>query len=574
MNCEFISEFRRLSKLSSEAVENLESFNGIKEYLHVHRNTETIFKSLISKVSTVTHKQLILVCGSAGDGKSHLLSYLKHIDPEQPLRNYEIINDATESNAPDETAIETLAVKIAAFNDENIGNNGNEKVVLAINLGMLNNFLESNIGASFSKLRAYVENNSIFSVTSTLPVDVDSVFQHIDFSDYQLYSVTEEGTTSTYLLNLIRKVFAAEDHNPFYKSYEQCADCPHHTHCPVKNNYEFLMGINVQEVLVQRIIEVCIKEKVIVTSRDVLNLLFDIIVPSNYDGDKLWEDISKPLEFLMSYVSYSTPMLLFSNVGTSNLLDHIASNIVKNGVIEERDSDVLNFYAAEDVTPIVSKVLTSTVYGNVVISNDLTSIDNSRKDLKKYLFKFLMNYQYLSENAFLQKDEIYNGFIRDLYYSLAGEKAKLKSVYTSVKDAIYAWDGIYGDDLICIDDTDNNYSILETLSIKSDVLPGHQADEFYQFSPTIAVRFRNEAGTDGVIIKLDFSLYKLIMEMKAGYRPTAQDRNTHTEFVSNIREISEFGSKKRKIMIVSKKPNIAKKFIFEDGEFGFAFKEI
>ena len=105
MNCEFVSEFRRLSKLSAEAVENLESFNPIKEYLHVFRNTEQDLKVLLSKVGSVDHKQLILVCGSAGDGKSHLLSYLKHIDPERPLENYEIINDATESNAPNETAI-------------------------------------------------------------------------------------------------------------------------------------------------------------------------------------------------------------------------------------------------------------------------------------------------------------------------------------------------------------------------------------------------------------------------------------------------------------------------------------
>ena len=94
MSCKFISELRRLSKLSAEAVQNLESFDPLKKYLHVVRNTEADFKHLMTAVSGVTHKQLILVCGSAGDGKSHLLSHLKYNDPDGLLAEYAIINDA------------------------------------------------------------------------------------------------------------------------------------------------------------------------------------------------------------------------------------------------------------------------------------------------------------------------------------------------------------------------------------------------------------------------------------------------------------------------------------------------
>lgn len=574
MSCDFISEFRRLSKMSSEAVENLESFSELKEYLHVHRNTEDDFKALLSKVRSVAHKQLILVCGSAGDGKSHLLSYLKHMDPEQPLDSYDVINDATESNAPKETAIETLAVKISAFNDDNIGDGGNEKVVLAINLGMLNNFVDSQVGAKFTILKTYIQKNNIFSVMPSQPIDANSFFQHIDFSDYQLFSLTENGTTSSYLSDLIAKVFAAKSENPFYQSYLKCDACPQHAHCPVKNNFEFLMGKGVQDVLIQRIIEVCIKEKWVVTSRDVLNFLFDITIPSDFDGNKLWKTLSKPLSFLEAYISYTTPMLMFSNIGTSSLLDRVATNIEKSGVIQERDTAVLDFYATEDVSPLVSTLLSNGVYKKVVVSSPLALIDNALDDQKKYLFKFLMNYQLLTDNSILEKDIVYSGFIKDLYYSLRGEKGKLKSLYTSVKESIYAWDGVYGDDLICIDDTDDQFTILEQLSIKPDVVSGTQANEFYQFSPVINVGFRNDSGTDCVRIGLDYSLYQLVMNMKHGYMPTAQDRNTHTEFASNIRALTDFGTKKSKILIVSKKPNSIKRFVFEENDFGFGFKEI
>lgn len=165
MSCEFISELRKLSKLSAEAVQNLDGFAPLKKYMHVPRQTEADFRTLIQEISGVDHKQLVLVCGSAGDGKSHLLSYLKYADEDRILDSWRIINDATESDAPNQTAIQTLAKRIEPFRDDRLNGYGNEKVVLAINLGMLNNFIDSEEGKSFSKLKQYVLENNIFSVT-------------------------------------------------------------------------------------------------------------------------------------------------------------------------------------------------------------------------------------------------------------------------------------------------------------------------------------------------------------------------------------------------------------------------
>ena len=165
MSCEFISELRKLSKLSAEAVQKLDGFAPLKKYMHVPRQTEVDFRTLIQGISGVDHKQLVLVCGSAGDGKSHLLSYLKYTDQAQILGSWSIINDATESDSPTETAIQTLGKRIEAFRDDRLDDGGNEKVVLAINLGMLNNFIDSEEGKSFSKLKKYVLKN-IFGVDS------------------------------------------------------------------------------------------------------------------------------------------------------------------------------------------------------------------------------------------------------------------------------------------------------------------------------------------------------------------------------------------------------------------------
>ena len=229
MSCKFISELRRLSKLSAEAVQNIESFDPLKTYLHVTRQPEEDFRNLMLRISGINHKQLILVCGSAGDGKSHLLSYLKFADSQHILNGYALINDATESNAPTATAIETLAERIAAFRDDRIDDGGCEKVVLAINLGMLNNFIDSPYGNNFTRLRNYVINNRIFSVEDPMPFDKNGVFQHIDFSDYQLYSLTADGPKSNYLTELLGKIFANTPNNPFYSAYTSSSSCPHHS---------------------------------------------------------------------------------------------------------------------------------------------------------------------------------------------------------------------------------------------------------------------------------------------------------------------------------------------------------
>ena len=174
-----------------------------------------------------------------------------------------------------------------------------------VNLGMLNNFIDSEEGKAFQALRNYVLNNKIFSVAEALPFDKNGIFQHIDFSDYQLYTLTEAGAKSDYLKELFSRIFAADSSNSFYAAYVNSASCPHHAHCPVRHNFELLMNPAVQEQLIQRIIEVCIKDKLIVTSRDVLNFIFDAIASPDFDDKNFWKTISNPVKFLESYIAYT-----------------------------------------------------------------------------------------------------------------------------------------------------------------------------------------------------------------------------------------------------------------------------
>lgn len=570
MSCSFISAFRELSNLSSGAVASIDKFSELNKYLHVVRTPEKALRDLLLRVENIPQKKLVLVCGSAGDGKSHLLSYLRnevHI-----LDDYMVYSDATESDAPDKTAISTLAKRLEAFNDENIDNGGTEKVIIAINLGMLNNFIDSEEGESFTKLHQYVINNNIFSVDKALPFDPNSNFYHVDFSDYQLYTLTNAGVRSDYLTQLFRKIFAKTNDNPFYNAYCGNGNCDLHTRCPIRNNFEFLTNEKIQDFLVQKIIETSIKHKLVITSRDVLNFIYDAVVPHEFDEKAFWKTFNYPSKFLENYIKYTTPMLVFDNKGTSSLLDHMAELKVDNGNAEKRDSELLDFYASDEVAVNIAAKLDDSCYKQVIAGCDLPSIDGERA-LKKYLYKFIM-YQREMVDESVEQDLVYTSFVKDLYRVYSGKSKELRGLYDSVTRSIYSWDGLFGEKLICLDDSNDKYSIVENLSISPYLIKTDPEEEVLRFLPTIAIRYRDSKEENDVTIYLDYALYRLIQSMKDGYRPSSQDCNIHADFVSKIKALIDLGEKRKRVFIVPKGSEEKNRYVFEETEFGYSFKEV
>lgn len=119
-SCKFVNELNRLRKSSSDSIDNVESFDPFKVYMHVIRTAEEDLKNILRNVNDSGRKNLILLCGSAGDGKSHLLSYLKNSDEENLLEGYTIYNDATESNYKSSRITSRRGSVLEAFN---IGDN-------------------------------------------------------------------------------------------------------------------------------------------------------------------------------------------------------------------------------------------------------------------------------------------------------------------------------------------------------------------------------------------------------------------------------------------------------------------
>ena len=222
-NCKLVDELNRLRKSSRDSIDGIGDFGDFKKYMHISRNVEEELIEILHKIEVSGRKSLVLLCGSAGDGKSHLLSYLKN--DLKLLDNYVVYNDATESSAPSKTAIETLSEALQGFSDKNLDQPG-KNFILAINLGVLSNFVESTYGEAFKQLREYVINSNI--LTNQLDekgYEKNSAFQHERFYDKNpelfFYVNKEELCEKRIYINGIRHNFYITERDKRSKEIEK-----------------------------------------------------------------------------------------------------------------------------------------------------------------------------------------------------------------------------------------------------------------------------------------------------------------------------------------------------------------
>ena len=578
MACKFVSELSKLRKLSMESVENTSAFDAFKKYLHVLRPIESDLRNLLSKVNAVNKKTLILLCGSAGDGKSHLISYLRNADDAHLLDSFELYNDATESSAPQLTSIDTLAEKLAPFNDENFNTDDGFKMILAINLGTLNNFIESEKGKGFSALKKYVEAYDIFS-TDIWPNSYhdNSVFQHVSFSDYQVFTLNDNGVGTTYLEELFEKVFRQADENPFYKAFCSNDSCTLCQKCPVRHNFEFMLDVAHQKAVINKIVEVVIKDKAIVSTREILNLIYDLLVHPDFDYNAMCKAAASEVKYLTKYIQCTTPMLMYEFDDISPLINTIRKHDRLKNRQAEMDADMTRFHSLENIYESFTGATLNTPFAKLNDTTQIAILGGIKSELKKLVYRFIVRVRDLKgEILGSAQQQLFDEYIQYLYWQHSGNERKLLKLYEATQRAVLNWDGKFDSDTICIDDSNDKFWVLEQLHI-SPAPYGRkpEAGEVLRFSTTLKLRFiKDGSDTQTAEISMDYALFEMISAMREGYRPTVQDKNQHTDFVSFVQRLIEFGNKASRISLVPKDGEQSYKIVFEKNAFGYSFKVV
>jgi DNA phosphorothioation-dependent restriction protein DptF len=566
----------KLSISSKEAVVdgNINSFDSFKAYLHIDRYVEHKFQEMVLSAIASDKSQSILISGNVGDGKSHMLSRLFMKYPDE-MANVLVRNDATESTDVNKSWINELDEFLAPFSHSQLSENATKCTrIVAINLGILSAFLTESTG-DFPELRSFVaENGIIDKVSFNNKFNAGSHFQYINLADYNLFTLTKSFASSDLIISLLSRITAADGANPFYQAYLQYYE--HHPNangCPMRFNYQQLGKKNVQQGLANLVIYAIIKFKLIVSVRDLLNFIYDLIVPSefsNLSGDQV-----------KSLFESGTPVLNIPNLLYNKLFESAGRSEIFDAL---RLIDPIRYRSA-GLDDLIFKI---------------SSTDEPFKIYQEYQLDFHYSWSSMA-SEFKHKPELVKTFIRSLfinriqffdhelkhYYHFSqylfqyyrGNKDGLVPLYKDIIKAIYYWNGNSKLDKevnVPIGKKQLEYNVTQNIVIRPDIQLGSHSQstvEVNEFDTNILIGIK--ADTFGIIFKLDIDLYILLQNVIKGYSPNKLDRENHTNFQQAVDRITILSGQDKPINFEKVGGSAREKFqLTFDPDFGYEFNKI
>lgn len=534
-----LKEVSRLKDSAKEAIENANEFSRFKEYMHVDRKIQLDLEEVLQNQSQKKEASLILLCGSVGDGKSHLLAYMNKKYPEI-MKEYFIHNDATESFSPGKDAMETLEELLNPFSDENI-DSANEKIILAINLGILHNFVNhEHKNTTFFKLKEFVDNSKLFSQSIVTNFAVDQ-FNLFNFTDYHPYEVTAEGPVSEFYQTLLNKLFIEREDNPFYTAYKKDEQRSYRT--MLHENYDFLRNKFVQEQVISLVIQSLVKKKLVISTRAFLNFVADILISENL----------QPLDKLNNFerLQNAVPSLLFNNIDRSPILKSISYFDPIHNRTSEMDQLIIELNTLNEWTKINDEYVKDDTARNWLeyfeTNNDLVP------ELFSEYFEGFIRIVFLT-NAHIAKslqDEAYYSYMLSLYHFNTGDMKKVRVFYERFKDIIYQWKGTIKKDYVLMSHPFEKYRLGQSFSVKPIVTQIERIEEsiLYTFKSVITVGYRKENSAEEALLDIDYPLYSLLVKVANGYRPNKSDEDDAIKFTEFLEKVMKFGDKHKELLI-------------------------
>lgn len=546
-----LKELQKLRESSRYAVAQGDSYeiDAFKQYMHVERNVEKKLKEIIIKCSTSENAQLILLCGNVGDGKSHMLSHL-HKELSNELSKFFIHNDATESHNPNETSNDTLYKLLFDFKDTRF-QSAKQKVILAINLGTLSKFLDR-YEDEFTSLKAYIQTNSILDIdiVDNEIFNDKSCFHHINFTDYQMYSLTNDGPKSEVISQFLSKVISTSEENPIYQGYlKHKANFPVSLLCPILYNYEFLFEEQNRNVITELIIKAIVESKEIVSVRSLLNFIYDIIVPINLSDisqDSYNDYIGKmSIEYFFSSI---IPSYLFEHGELSSLMEKFVYLDPCSQRTAELDDVLLKLINSENPLDIFKENIKLEYFKNFKVKIDKKV---SRRELSRLFMRLNYFSNYGTSNHLQDID--FNDYMLWLFYFNNNESSYIKKIYSLAGIAAQNWNGdpkTNAKVIINVGKRQTDYRVFKDFNIRPDVNTtiSKQTTELDKFLQEFTLSFKI-GNYENVKIHIDFRLFKILRMVELGYRPNKKDNNNYVYFVNLINKLISYNNEEADLYI-------------------------
>ncbi len=574
-----VNVLSKLRESSIAAVVSADMTDDYTMYMHVDRPVQAKFVEVLQSTYNSNHAEVILLCGSVGDGKSHMLSYCNEKYPEM-MKEFYVHNDSTASLYVDKPASYTLQKIMEPFSDEKI-KNSTDKVILAINLGTLNNFIEDDTEGRFLLLKKYVEASGILSGICSEEFN-ETYFHSVNFADYHMYELLERGVSSHYMSGIFNKITKDSSDNIFYEEYcDCCLKCKNASVCPIKANFELLSSKDVQEGIISVLVEAIVKNKLILSTRSFLNMIYEILVDERYFDRGSIEPRKLPEKYSqLDYYKALLPNTLFGKDESSDIFNAIKS-VDPMRIRNERIDDFFVFYEnTNDVLNIFRNDLSRFDYILEKV-NGLDFSDSALHSVKEILLRTYVRLCKLTntQQELLPLDEDYKEYMSALYLWNIGDFKSIKNIYNTVSKAVLLWNGYAENNEMQLirGNQKSSYHLVQEIKIKPvQTSSGIMTDslELSSFKDEIKLTYRsNDSSSQQADLDLDFALYKLLKSVLNGYIPSAVDKRVNVKCVEFINRISQWGTKRESLEIrdLTKKEMKHYTLTYEEG-FGYTFE--
>lgn len=531
--------FERLSLHSIEAVQDGNALSKFDEYMHVERPIEAELRAKMKDIEKAGGG-IILLVGSAGDGKSHLISRMKR---EFSWGDECYYNDATASCSPHKDAITTLKAALHDFKDVNLLST-NKKLVLAINLGKLNAFIdEEDVKSDYSSIVKATKD--IFDEDdSTPPIDAEKV-KVVLFADAQIFEFYPENESSypvrsSFISTILEKIAKCDVENPFYRAYQYDIQNDVEKREPCILNYELLQIPEVRYTIEMSLIETIVRYKLLITPREFLDFIYSIIIHPNINGGN--SSKNNFYEALLPTLLYSGGRSLMRNAMAK--LDPLKYSSLEHdcqlSLLFTSHSVPDGFLTASD-GKIPSTILNLT---NKLYDNNGRDITRTAKFL--YRLKHLLNYH--------SECDDYVSYLSLLRSVFSGETdVVMQNMDELVNSAIPRHCGSYYDkqNMIPLNIQGGMYRLFSKLEIELKELPTNlfNPDRRTKFYLRFLLEWRVKS--ESVKLLMDFQLFSYLRELKRGKLAISYENDKHIGFSAFLRRLTSLCEDSSPITIVS-----------------------
>ena len=528
--------FRRLSQGSKESVQSGLELDEFDSYMHVERPIDKAVRNTMDEIRIEGGGILFLV-GSAGDGKSHMISTLK-----KEYTDFEFRNDASESPWPNIESIDALKIFLNDYKDITL-HTTSSKMLVAINMGKLSAFIDDNeVQTEFSEIANCAK--TLFDEDNLSHKETNRV-RIVSFANHQIFELFPEHKDSIYPIDsfFIKKVLSKITNNScdnFFRTAFNNSKPIGTDFDPCYVNYQLLCIPAIQDTIVKIIIEAIIRFKLVLTPRELFDFIYRIVIPDSYETFNSSKDFFKSL----------LPNLLFEG-GENKIMKCIAMlDPLKYGSIEHND------YLAELFTSVAIpeeeyiSILKSELHPRFFEILDEYYKNNRYNigDISKLLFRMKHLMKYHSESI------EYRSFLSILCGYYDNDEDRLFPLYETIQRCIPHLYGSYTDkqNLVPLDIQGKEYKLFVSCdNLKPDPQEVVPFDVNNRNKFVVEIDSYWKINTPVPPLKVEFQLYEYLCKIQNGKLAQTDDRNHNLlfyGFISNLVQQTDF---KEKVIILT-----------------------